>query len=202
LELQNATLELGQQNLLKQIAQLAAENEELKKSAEERKKLRSGEAKLNGMHAEPTKAVNGYDADGFPMPPPRPKTLSENVVPSPNVITGTSLLYAETPPANGQRRNTTPAVYSHNPTSPVVKMSPRCEFFRIGGRGSKSTGGAAEATALLRQSLEEESDSDAKSDASSTKETVSQDSVPVFPDVVSAEEAPKRKREDLEVKVP
>ena len=37
LELQNATLELGQQKLLKQIAQLAAENEELKRSALKRK---------------------------------------------------------------------------------------------------------------------------------------------------------------------
>jgi hypothetical protein len=194
LELQNATLELGQQKLMKQIAQLSAENEALKQSAEERKKLRSGEAKLNGMHAESAetkKLVNGYDADGFPMPPPRPKTLSENVVPSPNVITGTSLLFAETPPTtNGSRRNTTPAIYVHNPTSPVVKMSPRCEFFRIGGRGSKS----GEPTELLRQSLDEESDSD----ESSAKETVSQDSV-AGRDVV--EEAPLRPR-DPEVKVP
>jgi hypothetical protein len=174
LELQNATLELGHQKLLKQIAQLAAENEELKKSAEERKKLRSGEAKLNGMQTEAKKFVNGYDADGFPIPLPRPKpllteTANENVVPSPQVVSGTSLLFAETPPTNGSRRNTTPAVYLHNPTSPVVKMSPRCEFFRIGGRGSKSGSGTAEPTELLRQSLEEESDSD----ASSAKETLS-----------------------------
>jgi hypothetical protein len=138
--------------------------------------------------------VNGYDPDGFPMPPPRPKTLSENVVPSPHVIAGTSLIYSETPPTNGQRRNTTPAVYSHNPASPIVKMSPRCEFFRIGGR-SKSLSGESEQTELLRQSLEEESDSD----ASSTKETVSQDSVAA--DAV-ASDTPKRSHKELEVKVP
>merc|ERR1712118_312185 len=73
----NATLELGQQKLLKHIAQLAAENAELKRSAEERKKLRSGEARLNKMHSElkseAKKLANGYDADGFPIPPLRPK---------------------------------------------------------------------------------------------------------------------------------
>ena len=108
LELQNATLELGQQKLLKQIAQLASENEELKRSAEERKKLRSGEAKLNTMHSEAKELANGYDADGFPIPPQRPKALSENVVPSPQVVTGTSLMFAETPPTNGQHRKSAP----------------------------------------------------------------------------------------------
>jgi hypothetical protein len=90
-------------------------------------------------------------------------------------------------------------MHLHNPASPVVKMSPRCEFFRIGGRGSKSLTltGAAEAE-LLRQSLEEESDSD----ASSTKETVSQDSNAGGRDVPSATEAPQRTPEDVAVKVP
>jgi len=150
LELQNATLELGQQKLLKHIAQLAAENEELKRSAEERKKLRSGEARLNKMHSElkseAKKLANGYDADGFPIPPLRPKALSENVAPSPQVVTGTSLLFAETLPTDGQHRKSAPAVVLHGPTSPVVKMSPRCEFFRIGGRGRPT------AAPLLRSS--------------------------------------------------
>ena len=162
LELQNATLELGQQKLLKQIAQLAAENDELKRSAEERKKLRSGEAKLNEMHSEAKELANGYDADGFPIPPQRPEALSENVAPSPQVITGTSLMFAETPPTNGQHRKSAPAVVLHGPTSPVVKMSPRCEFFRIGGRGRGESGSenVREPTELLRQSLDDESDSD------------------------------------------
>jgi hypothetical protein len=135
LEAQNADLESAKARLMEHIAELQAENDSFKASAADRWKARK-------------EKDHQRDADGFPFPPPRGKE-----VPSLSLGEGTPT----------QRRHTTAALVK--PQSPIVKVSPRCEFYRIGGRKSVDL----QENSPPKQVGETESDSD--SDTALTGDT-------------------------------
>lgn len=139
LEAENMALDSTRVRLLRQITELQAENDRLARSqAETWQTTKENQRAVTSDEAfewlkKLGKGGNGAAAEGdFPLPPPRPRRTTGDVLVPSQRVPGVPTVDAEsgTPPP-GRGRAATVGARAFNPESPMVKMSPRCEFFLI-----------------------------------------------------------------------